>query len=334
MHTKFMTWQFLWLKVIAKAWAEPDAFGKNLIDPKQEAQTVIEGAFNFPWRGGWWPLPSWVRLQVKSPPDAFWVSGKELWALPPAEIVWRIKAPPARNASPAAAIAEIAENLAEFETDTERTQQLDALVAELFAKRDRQLIEKMRERSEVIGQSLAEPREQFEVAASHEYVNIVNSVTTLVMQKVITDMTGIAAGGATPASLENPLTAFDQMVRWLRVWPRVVARAWKDPTGFGDYLQKAPVAALETEFKLKVPHDTKLTVRYEVDERKELDEIKDRKQHEERKKLIDSCYPPGRPPHVDLVMILPHAPQASDQAVAMASYFESGRSNPFTAITC
>ncbi|EYF06487.1 BMA_0021/BMA_0022 family TOMM bacteriocin [Chondromyces apiculatus] len=119
---------------------------------------------------------------------------------------------------------------------------------------------------------------------------------------------------------EGTLVAFDQMVRWIHVWPQAVALAWHD-AAFKEHLLSDPVLALWNAFNFQFPGGVLLRVQ---------------------------DVPAGAPygtwdgtkgrwtlPPIALTLILPPPPESgSEQAMALGAYASSGRTHPFTLCCC
>jgi ribosomally synthesized peptide (two-chain TOMM family) len=114
-----------------------------------------------------------------------------------------------------------------------------------------------------------------------------------------------------PEGAESPLSAFEQMIRWLSVWPQAIALAWKNPA-FERHLREDPHAALYNAFGFQVPGGLRIIVEY-----------------------THHPYEVGALPPVELVLILPPGPKdITDGAIALGAYLESGRGNPLTLPVC
>ncbi|AKT43942.1 BMA_0021/BMA_0022 family TOMM bacteriocin [Chondromyces crocatus] len=117
---------------------------------------------------------------------------------------------------------------------------------------------------------------------------------------------------------ENIIVALDQMVRWIHVWPKAVARSWKDDVFKGQFLKDATLA-LWNAFNFQFPGGVLLRVE---------EAPKGVGKWNERTQTWDI-------PPIRLTMILPPKPDpGAEQAIALAAYAGSGRSHPFTLCCC
>jgi ribosomally synthesized peptide (two-chain TOMM family) len=224
MAVSITEWSYLWLKIIAKAWSDPD-FTRRLVEG--DARSVIEeepGLGNGPGGKvgkGDLPLPFWIKLVVRKGPEGT--------NLPPTMVevelptVLRVDGQGGGNLT--IALADLAEKWGALESGSEHA---DKRRAHDWMTKLRQVAEAMAAQNDKA--ALSEPFKEL-VAALHAHS------TSL---------------GGVPGGQENPLVGFEQQVLWFIVWPQAVARAWSDSC-FAASLYADARLALHDEFGYDLP---------------------------------------------------------------------------------
>ncbi len=110
--------------------------------------------------------------------------------------------------------------------------------------------------------------------------------------------------------------ALESTMHWQVIWPRAIALAWQDPV-FKAALLGDPRQTIKDYFKYDLSPELDLTIA-EVPEG-------------------SAAYDPGNAedpwaslPNLKLTIVLPPAPSAEAQAVAVTVYQDTGRTYPFT----
>jgi ribosomally synthesized peptide (two-chain TOMM family) len=130
------------------------------------------------------------------------------------------------------------------------------------------------------------------------------------------DVTSKTGGDYVPGALESTM-------HWQVIWPRVVAKAWRDQE-FHAALLADPKQAILGTFGYKLIDELNFTVK---------DAPADAKFDVEKAYNVSTESPQdpwSRLPHMELTMYLPPAPPADLQAVAITAYQDTGRTYPFT----
>lgn len=117
--------------------------------------------------------------------------------------------------------------------------------------------------------------------------------------------------------------AMEGHMRWQVVWPRVVAKAWRDPEFHKDLLADAE-KAIEDKFSFRFAESLKLTVK---DEPRNVVFNIDKAYNSTPGSAEDPWN--GLSP-MELTLFLPPKPDVDLQAVAITAYEDTGRTYPFT----
>lgn len=234
MSVSLTEWNYLWLKVIAKAWSDT-GFEGRLVNPglNSSARQVIETevglgrlANGIVGRGNL-PLPHWITLVVKPATGSslpYTEIGVELPKLPTTETI---------SGNPAVLLADLSEKWGALQSENERD---NGGKPQPWLSKLMDAARAMASPGDVDGLQRASLALEAALQALH-------------MRDV----------GDAPPGQENPTAGFDQEILWFSVWPQAVARAWKNEAFAASLMNNARLA-LHDQFGYDAPGGVDLTV--------------------------------------------------------------------------